>query len=179
MRYTRPVQYQKLSGIVINRRIVGDADYFLTVLTKEEGKLSVYAHSVRSTKSKRAPSLDLFNAIIFEVSKKGDHRTLTHVELKNSFRTGKKTLSDISRLFALGELIDALLPEDDPHPEVYHLLHTALTHLSRFQTPDYLFRFKLKLLKLLGYGDRPLTPELVDSYIESLLDRQLNARQII
>lgn len=170
------MHYQKHLGIIINRRAVRDADRFLTILTPDQGKIVVYARSVRSTKSRRTASLDLFNLIKFEVSQKGGRRTLTHVDLKESFRADKKKLSDISRLFALGELVDALLPEDDPHPEVYRLLLTALTHLSRFDTPEYLSRFKLKLLKLLGYGTPPTSN--IDAYIESILGNPLRARYL-
>lgn len=169
------MKYQKLEGIIINRRTVKEADRFYTILTPADGKISVYARSVMGPKSRRAASLDLYNLVRFEVSERGQYRMLLHVELVDSFRLGKRKLGDISRLFVFGELVDALVPEDDPHPEVYELLLTALTHLSRFESPDYLLRFKLKLLKLLGYGERSLTPELVDSYIESLLDRPLRS----
>ena len=105
------MQYSKLEGIIINRHIVGDADRFYTILTSNAGKISVFAKSVRSLKSKRASSLDLFSLIRFETTGNGSHRTLTHVELIDSFRSGKKELKDISRLFQIGELIDALVPE--------------------------------------------------------------------
>lgn len=170
------MRYAKLEGIIINRRAVADADRFLTILTREEGKISVYARAVRSLKSKRSASLDLFSLIRFELVERGENKTLTHVELLDAYRDGKKKLGDISRLFAIGELVDALVPENDPHPEVYDLLSTALTHLSRFDSPEYLARFKKKLLFLLGYGDAPTD---IDSYIESLLSRQLRAKNIL
>lgn len=169
------MHYQKLQGIIINRRAVADADRFLTILTEDEGKLSVYARSVRSTRSRRTASLDLYNLIKFEVSERGGRRTLTHVELVDSFRADKHKLGDISRLFVLGELVDALVPEEDPHPEVYQLLLTALTHLSRFDTPEYLIRFKKKLLLLLGYWHTGILDQNLDRYIESLLDRRLRS----
>ena len=170
------MQYQKLEGIIVNRRAVADADRFLTIFTRDAGKLSVYARAVRSTKSKRVSSLDLFSRIKFEVTERGGHRTLTHVELMDSYRDSKTALRNISRLFELGELVDALVPEEDPHPEVYALFETALTHLSHFDTPEYLVRFKKKLLSLLGFGP----PEgNLDAYIESLLSRPLRAKKFI
>lgn len=173
------MRYQKNQGIIINRRAVGDADRFLTILTPSEGKLAVYARSVRSPRSRRTASLDLYNLIKFEVSEQRNRRTLTHVELVDSFRAGKRKLGDISRLFVLGELVDALVPENDPHPEVYELLLTALTHLPRFDTPAYLIRFKKKLLLLLGYWHTGILDQDLDRYIESLLDRHLRAGQIL
>jgi DNA repair protein RecO (recombination protein O) len=168
------MRYQKLSGIIINRHIVKDSDRFLTIFTQEEGKISVYARGVRSVKSKRGSQLDLFSHIKFELFEKNDHRTLTSIELIDGHHVSKTTLPNISRLFQIGELIDRLTAEHDPHPEVYDLLVTALANLSRFNTPEYLYRFKKKLLTLLGYGD--FEKQDIDTFIDSLLTRPLRAK---
>jgi len=170
------VKYQKFTGIIINRHIVKDSDRFLTIYTQEEGKISVYARGVRSVKSKRGSQIDLFSHIKFELYEKNDRRTLTSVELLDGHHISKTSLSNISRLFQIGELVDRLTVEQDTHPEVYDLLVTALANLSRFETSEYLFRFKKKLLELLGYGDRPLSPKEIDEYIDTLLDRPLRAK---
>ncbi len=167
------MKYQKLNGIIINRHVVKDSDRFLTIYTLEEGKISVYARGVRSVKSKRGSQIDLFSHIKFELFEKNDRRTLTSVELLDGHHVSKKTLANISRLFQIGELVDALTPEHDPHPEVYELLVTALENLSRFDTPEYLYRFKKKLLDLLGYGDRPLSSDDIDTYIDTLIAKPL------
>jgi len=170
------VKYQKFSGIIINRNIVKDADRFLTIYTLEQGKISVYARGVRSVKSKRSSQIDLFSHIKFEIFEKNDHRTLTSVELLDGHHLSKTSLTNISRLFQIGELVDALTVEHDPHKEVYDLLVTALANLSRFETEEYLYRFKKKLLAILGYGDRPLTLTEIDDYIESLLESPLRTK---
>jgi DNA repair protein RecO len=173
------MQYHKLEGIIINRHTVGDADRYYTILTSDAGKISVFARGVRSVKSKRASSLDLFSHIKFELADKGRTKTLTHVELVNSFSSGKKELKNISRLFQMGELIDALVPEDDPQEIIYRLLLTALTHLTRFDTPEYLMRFKVRLLRELGFENRELGNAEIDDYIESLLSRPLRAKDMV
>lgn len=170
------MKYQKLTGIIINRHVVKDADRFLTIYTLEEGKISVYARGVRSVKSKRGSQLDLFSHIKFELFEKNDRRTLTSVELLDGHHLSKTTIGNISRLFQIGELVDLLTPEHDPHSEVYELLVTALANLSRFDTPEYLYRFKKKLLDLLGYGDRPLTPDEIDDYIDTLVSHPLRTK---
>jgi DNA repair protein RecO (recombination protein O) len=170
------MQYHKLTGVIINRRSLKDSDRFLTIYTAEAGKLSVYARGIRSMKSKRGSQLDLFSHIKFEIYEKGDRRTLTSVELLNGHQDSKESLSNISRLFQIGELVDVLTPENDPHAEVYELLLTALANLARFETPEYLRRFKKKLLEHLGYGTEELVGADLDNYIESLLDRPLRTR---
>ena len=168
------MKYQKLSGIIINRHVVKETDRFLTIYTLEEGKISVYARGVRSVKSKRGSQIDLFSHIKFELFEKNDRRTLTSVELLDGHHLSKTSLPNISRLFQIGELVDALTAEHDPHREVYDLLVTALANLSRFETPEYMHRFKKKLLSLLGYGD--YENQDIDTFIDSLLTRPLRAK---
>lgn len=170
------MKYLKLHAIVLNRRTVGDSDRFLTLFSLEHGKLDVYARSVRSLKSRRLASLDLFSHITCEVIEKNERRTLTHVDLIETHQASKTSLHNISRLFTIGELVDRLTAEDDPHPEIYNLLQTALTHLHRFETPEYLTRFKKKLLQELGFDPNPAN---LDSYIDSLLTYPLRTRQIL
>lgn len=170
------MHYQKYHAIVINRRNIKDSDRFLTLYTLEAGKIDVYAKSVRSLKSKRLASLDLFSHISCEVFEKNERRTLTQVELLHTHQASKTNLSNISRLFQIGELVDKLTPEEDPHPEIYNLLLTALTHLHRFDTPEYLTRFKKRLLTELGFDPDPAD---LDAYIESLLAKPLQSKYIL
>ena len=171
------MKYLKYHGVIINRHIVKDSDRFLTIYTLEQGKIAVYARGVRSVKSKRGSQIDLFSHIRFEVIEKNDRMTLTSVELLDGHHVSKTTLGNISRLFQIGELIDRLTVEHDPHAEVYDLLVLALANLSRFETPEYLYRFKVRLLHLLGYWDTDVTtvPD-IDVYIDSLLTRPLRAK---
>lgn len=170
------MHYHKYTAIVINRRSIKDSDRFITLYTLESGKIDVYARSVRSFKSKRSASLDLFSHIKCDVIEKNGRLTLTHVELLHSHQESKKSLHNISRLFQIGELIDKLTALEDPHPEVYNLLVLALDNLSRFETLDYMTRFKKKLLELLGYGDHQDIDQ--DAYIDTLLTKPLRSRQI-
>jgi len=175
------MHYLKYHGIIINRRVVKDSDRFLTIYTLEQGKISVYARGIRSVKSKRGSQLDLFSHIRFEVIEKNDRMTLTSVELLDGHHVSKTTLANISRLFQIGELIDRLTVEHDRHTEVYDLLVLALANLARFETPEYIFRFKKKLLEILGFG-LPVIPSevegsnIVDNYIDSLLTHPLRAK---
>ena len=171
------MKYLKYSGIIINRHVLKEADRFLTIYTKEEGKISVYARGIRSVKSKRLGQLDLFSHIKFELFENNDRRTLTSIELLDGHHASKTTLGNISRLFQIGELIDRLTVEHDPHIEVYDLLVTALANLSRFETPEYLLRFKKKLLDLLGYGD--YENKDIDTFIDSLLTHPLNTNHLL
>ena len=153
------MRFLKSEGIIINRLTLRDADRLLTILTPDHGKVICYARGVHRIKSSRLTKLNIFSRIKFELVLKKDRKILTHVDLLSSYRHNKTDLHNIKRMFQIGELINELMPEDEPSPEVYDLLDTALTHLNRFATPEYLYRFKLKLLHLLGYAKPNLQPE--------------------
>ncbi len=172
------MHFLKSEGIIINRLTLRDADKLLTIFTPDYGKLVCYARGVHNIKSSRLTKLNIFSRIKFELIVKNDRKTLTHVDLLSSYRHDKTDLNNIKRLFQMGELINELVPEEEPNPQVYDLLVTALEHLSRFPTVTYLYRFKLKLLRLLGYGSPHLRPETIDTYIESLLEHPLRTPTI-
>lgn len=172
------MKFHKTQGIIINKLAVRDADRFLTIYTLDYGKISCYARGIRSIKSSRVTKIDLFSKIKFELIQKKDNFTLTHVELLNSYRNNKKELHNISRLFQIGEVIDALTPENDPSVTLYHLLLTALDNLDKFSTPEYLKRFKMRVLQELGYGQRDGSYQQIDQYIESIIERPLRANHI-
>ncbi len=166
----------KFTGLIINRHKVRDADRFYTIYTKELGKISVYGRGVRTITSKRASQLELFSHIKFQVIESRGRYTLTSVELLSSHASSKTTLGNISRLFEIGELIDTLTPEHDPQLELYELFVAALASLARFETPEYMYRFKKKLLFILGYNNTEISETTIDSYIESLITRPLRAK---
>lgn len=173
------MRHLKTEGIIINRLVLRDADKMLTIFTRNRGKIICYARGVRKITSSRATKLDLFSKIACDMIEKKGHKTLTHVTLLNSYRHNKKSLNNISRLFQIGELIDGLLPENQPNHDVYDLLETALTNLNKFETTEYIRRFKVRILEYLGYGSRDLDDQTLDNYIESILEKPLRVKNIL
>lgn len=173
------MRLDKSRGIIINRTKLRDADLYLTIFTADRGKLSLFARSGRKITSTRATKLDLFTLISFGFIEKNNRLTLTSVDLVNSFRDSKESLTDISRLFQIGELVDALLPENEPNSHIFEILETALTNLHRFNSPEYLKRYKIRLLRDLGYGDVSGSLQDIDRRIESIIESPLKTSSLI
>lgn len=173
------MNFLKTEGIIINKLSLRDADKLLTIFTRDYGKIVCYAKGVRNITSSRITKIGLFSRIKFEVIEKYDRKTLTHVDLKDSYRHSKKDLSNISRLFQIGELINALLPENQSNETIYDLLEKALGSLHKFDTPEYLRRFKVRMLKELGYGSHDKDENSIDAYIEFILEKPLKAKNIL
>ena len=120
----------------------------------------------------------MFSKIKFNYIEKSGRKTLTQVELIDGYQPSKKDLSNISRLFQIGEMINNLLPEDEENNNVYELLALALENLHKFETSEYVLRFKKRLLKELGYGDIDKSEHELDQYIESILEKPLRSKKI-
>lgn len=173
------MNFLKTQGIILNRMNYGDADLILTIFTRDNGKITCMARGSRKITSKRLGRLEPYSHISFELVQNGERNTLTHVELISDYSLNKKELFNISRIYQIGELLNSLLPENEPHVEVYDLTLKALDNLLKFETPEYLRRFKRSLLQKLGYGLLDKSEETLDRYIESLLEKPLKVKKIL
>lgn len=172
------MKFHQSEGFIINRLSLRDADRFLTIFTRDHGKISCYAKGIRKITSSRIAKLNLFSKIKFNYIEKSGRKTLTQVDLIDGYQSSKQDLPNISRLFQIGEIVDGLVPENQTNPKVYDLLNLAFSNLHKFDTPNYLIRFKQKLLKELGYGDHSKSDDELDRYIESILERPLKSKKI-
>ena len=80
-----PVSHETLRGIVLRETPLKEQDKLLTVLTAEQGKISLYAHGARAMKSRNLAATGLLCYAEFTCEKKGDRRTLRESTLLNGF----------------------------------------------------------------------------------------------
>lgn len=174
-------------GIVIKRKNTGEADRMLTVFTKKFGKMRVLARGVRKISSKRGPHIEVFSHVIATIHKSQSQDTLTEVSPVASFEEIRNDLERVGAAYYLCELIDGLLPIEQPHEEVFSLLADAFTALSKVDVKriDVLrARFAAALLTRLGYMEagKKYKDNDIDGYVEELLEHRLKtvrlARQL-
>lgn len=164
-------------AIVIKRNNVGEADRMITMFSKEHGKLRVLARGVRKVSSKRGPHIEVFSDIVATVHK-GHQDTLTEVSPVSSHEAIRRDLSRVSAAYYLCELIDGLLPIEQPHEDVFLLLKDAFDTLSKVKREriDVLrARFAAALLTRLGYmqAGKKYKDNDIDGYVEELLEHRL------
>jgi DNA repair protein RecO (recombination protein O) len=139
-------------AIILKRLNFGEADRILTVLTPQNGKISLIAKGVRKSKSKLAGGLELFS--ITEVSYidgKSEIKTIVSTRLKTHF---KLIVSDVSRTmigYDFMKIVDFYTEHAD-EPAFYILLSTALHTLDDNVLPVSLAEswFYTKLLVING-----------------------------
>lgn len=169
------MQYLKDTGFIVRRVNVGDADRFITLFTRNNGKLEVMARGVRKITSRRTSSVELLNKISFQAVKTSKNFVLTEVELVSPCAHMKKDLIAMQGLFLISELIHILCPHNQKQTSIYNLLDEMLG-VNKSKTDHDLFDFQVSLLTHLGYWDARRTfvgQEDLTQFIEQIAERKL------
>lgn len=168
-------------GIVIKRKNIGEADKILTVFTPDQGKLQVKAKGVRRITSRRSPHIELLNHASLSLYRGESLPILTEAEVIHDFAGLKKNLTRVWAAYHICELIDGLCPENEKHPDIFHLLKDTLYRISyEKQLKPVIQEFEIELLKILGFWneERAERSGSTQDYIEELLERRLKSKYI-
>lgn len=145
---------QQTSGIILNRTDYGEADRIITVLTPDQGKLRLMAKGVRKPKSKLAGGIELFSVsdITFIRGRK-EIGTLVSSRLSEHYGTIVKDIGRVQLGYELLKLLNKAT-EDEPEPEYFETLQTALKSLDDPKIPTDLIQvwFSAQLLRLGGHS---------------------------
>lgn len=165
---------EKLQGIVLKRSNFGEADKFITIFTREKGKIKVLAKGIRKIKSRRAPHLELVNEVEITVHEGRTFYIVT--EASTLARPGLANLEQMGYFFYTSEVLDKLLPENQPHPESYTLLLKLLPNISETSVK----KFTIELLWDLGYLPKGEYPKQgISSFVESLIEKPLKSKKFL
>lgn len=167
----------KTEGIILRRTNFGEADKILTVFTADLGKIKVVARGIRRIKSRRAPHLELFNQVQLVLHHGQTFDTITEARVVSDFAAFKADLKITGLLFYLAEVLDKILPEHQPHKEVFtNLLLTVSQPLS----PDTVKKFVVQLLWDLGYLPRGEYPKLgATDFVESVVEKRIRSKKFL
>jgi DNA repair protein RecO (recombination protein O) len=165
---TRSARRTELAlGYLLHHRPWRDTSRILEVLTREHGRLTLFARGVRGPQAKLAPVLQPFQPLLLSFSGRGDAATLTQAERAES--CAPLPPAALLSGFYLNELLLKLTTRHDPQPELFDHYHRTLSTL-RGGAPlaPALRLFEKELLEVLGYGldlaneaqgDRPIEPQ--------------------
>ncbi|MBI4494326.1 MAG: DNA repair protein RecO [Chloroflexi bacterium] len=148
----RPRVY-RTEAIVLRGSNYGEADRILTLLTLKQGKLRAIAKGVRRAASHQGGHLELFNHVETLLAVGRELDVITQSEVRHPFRSLREQLDRTSHAYYLAELVDRLVEERAPAPEVFALALAGLQALDRGDEPRLvLCQFQLRLLAASGFG---------------------------
>jgi DNA repair protein RecO (recombination protein O) len=146
-----PRRVQLAPGYILHSHPYRDTSRILEVLTRDAGRMSLFARGVRGPKARLAAELQPFRLLLLSWSGKGEAPQLTTAE-------GAPDHTDLPAAslmagFYLNELLMKLTHRHDPVSGVFDLYHGTLDVLKRRAALEPTLRiFEKRLLDALGYG---------------------------
>ena len=137
-------------AFILHGRAYGDTSRLLDVFTRDYGRIALVAKGARSPRSRLQGILQVFTPLVISWSGKGEVQTLTGAEtVKTTINiSGKNIISG----YYINELLQRLVTQHDPHPELYDIYQKTLQGFSFEDAELVLRRFEKYLLAEIGYG---------------------------
>ncbi len=144
----------KTEAIVLKTFDFRETSRIATFFTKDYGKLKGILKGIRKDHRKFGSHLDKFsiNDIVYYHSRRSDLHLVSHCDLKAYFLTVREDCRrNMAAQYAL-ELIDLIMPLEQPSAKVYQLLLDYLESLESIRNIDTLVHiFQIKILQLSGF----------------------------
>jgi len=142
---------KKTNGIVLRRFDLNEADQIVTVLTENEGKVSLLAKGSRRLKSKFCGRLEPFYHLSLNYFQGRELGHLDEADILEVYSPLESDLQSKSILFFMAEVSAKLVADGDDSKDVYQLLSNCLSTFEECHSEILLHAYLIKLLTLLGF----------------------------
>ncbi len=152
-------------GIIIKKQDKGENDKLITLFTKDYGKITLIAKSVRKNKSKLSGHLNLFSFSEVGFVLGRGFKVLTSAIEVNSFSSVKNNPNKLKITDYISSLIFKYTQSEEKDEKIFNLILLAISYLDGKEFSElkleYLSRyFEYRFLSILGY--QPNEKEVVD-----------------
>ena len=138
-------------GYILHHRPWRDTSRILEVLSREHGRLTLFARAVRGPAARLAPVLQPFWPLLLSWSGRGEAPQLTHAERADN--SAALPPASVMAAFYLNELLLKLTTRHDPLPALFDHYHATLGRLRAGAPLEPALRvFEKRLLELVGFG---------------------------
>jgi len=147
---SEPRRKQLEPAWLLHHRPWSDSSRILDFVTRDHGRVTLFAHGARRAKSPLRAVLQPFQPLVVSWSGRADGGTLTAAEA-----AGSAPVVSPGRLLSayyLNELLLRLLPREDRHEALFDAYGAALAGLASGAEQASLRGFERVLLDELGYG---------------------------
>ena len=148
-RNTRRIQLTP--GYILHHRPYRDTSRILEVISRDHGRVALFARGVRGPKAKLASILQPFQLLLLSWSGRGEAAQLTGAE--SALAAPPLPSSCLMAAFYLNELLMKLTPRHDPLPVLFDTYQETVESLRHGAPLEPQLRvFEKRLLEALGYG---------------------------
>lgn len=122
----------RTEAVVLRSLDYGETSQIVTLFTREKGKIGVMAKGARRPKSSFGATLQpmAYTQVVFYYKPTRTLQTLSESSHVESFHRLRRSLKTITVGLRVVELVDALLEEEDPNPDVFRLIVQVLRRLN-------------------------------------------------
>lgn len=154
--------YMTIRGIVLRVTDYNDRDALLTLLTQDQGKLTVKARGLRRKNSPLTAPCQLLAYGEYTLFEYRGQYTINEANSIELFTALRRDLTKLSLGTYFAQAAEVLSQEDFPSPELQSLLLNCLFALSKLNLPEMQIKsvFELRAACLSGY-----TPDLFGCHI--------------
>lgn len=148
----------KYTGIILDKRDVGETDRIYSIFTLENGKIRVLAKGVRKANAKLAGFLENFTLAEIFIAKSQGMGKITGSIVVDSFGEIRKNLNILRDAFGAVKIFNKLTKEENEDQRIFELLKNYLETLDDLalqkkeeKTEVVFLGFLFKLFEELGY----------------------------
>ena len=147
-------QHESTDGLIIRTRDMGDHDRYLTVLTADQGRMTLLAKGGRGLKGAQVSVSQLYTYANFEYYKCGDFKILKGGNAIESFYGLSEDLDRLNLAAYFCEVAYELTDEGEPAGDLLRLLLNSLHAVSRDLYPQEQIKgaFEIRAAALSGYA---------------------------
>ena len=148
--------HYRTKGIIIKKTDRGEADEFLTIYTKDFGKLEILGKAIKRMASKLRSAVDFFYLSEIEFIQGKNFKTLTDAVLVDKFLNLRKDVLKLRIAEKIAEILDNLIKGQEPDKKIWNLTSETFNALDSSDAPSSILNlqywyFVWKLLADLGY----------------------------
>lgn len=157
----------KIRGIIIKESPVGESDKYLTIFTKDRGKLIIRARGAKNSKSKYLTA-QLFAYCDFVIYSGKNFYSLTQIELLESFYNLRLNYDSLMIAYNIISMVDNYFTgsiDNEESSDILLLILKSLKRLTKKGIDQNLIQsvFTIKFLQIVG-----LAPTLDYQYVYGL-----------
>lgn len=151
--------FTSVTGMIIKAVPIGEFDRRLVLLTKEKGKISVFARGARKPNSRFVASTNLFCFGRFKLYAGKEAYTLSETEISNYFEDLRMDFEGAYYGMYFLEIADYYTRENNDEREMLKLLYQSLRALSHPTLKNQLIRAVFEIKSVVINGEFPGIPD--------------------
>lgn len=171
-------KYIHTQGLVIKRHNYGEADRFVTLLTRDYGKISGLAKGVRRLSSRKRTALEPFNQVKLSMIETVKGFVIVEASVESTFATVKQSLPKLAQATQFIEIVEGLVAESEIHVWLYHQTLAVLKSIDSGECDRNTQLVAIReILVELGFGAPDEDETKLKNHIEEITQRRLKSKQ--